>query len=249
MRKHFLTSREKKESVSEMDVLNFLSTIPLQEPTTSISNGIAMVPTRESRKIQFGPEMAVIAAQRGLASRCLYDHWIWNRGQSNVSHILVAKSQQNFKVRDLPVSSPFTDQACYFSDLSKSLCLTLACYRWVDVLPATQRADDTPLLEELVSGVSCFWPEQGGLSVIVQHNETDWQLPLSPPICVRSLYFTFVGDAHSCWFAIRKIQKTWLTFLSLSDLGKTRFECSKITICPASCSLFMRIFRLSNSFR
>lgn len=60
----------KQESISETDVLQFLNTVPLGSKT-SADDGlrqIILAPTREPRKIDFGPEMVVIAARRGSSS-------------------------------------------------------------------------------------------------------------------------------------------------------------------------------------
>jgi hypothetical protein len=60
----------KQEGVSETDVLQFLNTVPLGSKT-SVDNGLPktiIAPTREPRRIDFGPEMVVIAARRGSSS-------------------------------------------------------------------------------------------------------------------------------------------------------------------------------------
>jgi len=112
--------------------------------------------------------MVVIAAQRGLSScASMMIEFEIDEGQMSLISLWQSRNQTN-------------------CDVSQSLCLTLACYRWADVLPTSQRVDDTPLLEELTSGASCSWPRNGGLSVVVRYNETDWQLPLSPPVCESS---------------------------------------------------------------
>lgn len=185
----------KKESVSEMDVLNFLNAIPLKEQNTNASVG--MVLAQESRRIQFGPEMFVIAAQRGSPSNAsmtiefdiddnqMFLISLWKRRN---------KTQKYFF---FIIENPSTEPIHCFSDVSRSLCLTLACYRCADLPQKTQGAGGTPSYKELLSGVNCSWPITGGLSMIVRHNEDEWQLPLSPPLCVGPHASTFVRDAHN----------------------------------------------------
>jgi hypothetical protein len=60
----------KQEGVSEIDVLQFLNTVPLgsKTPVDNSFPKTIMAPTREPRRIDFGPEMVVIAARRGSSS-------------------------------------------------------------------------------------------------------------------------------------------------------------------------------------
>jgi hypothetical protein len=60
----------KQESISETDVLQFLDTIPLG--SAALHDGFPRIipaPPRKPRKVEFGPEMAVVAARRGSPSK------------------------------------------------------------------------------------------------------------------------------------------------------------------------------------
>ena len=61
----------KQEGISETDVLQFLNTVPLGSKAPNYNDNAfsqITVPVREPRQIEFGPEMVVIAAQRGSSS-------------------------------------------------------------------------------------------------------------------------------------------------------------------------------------
>ncbi|KIM73317.1 hypothetical protein PILCRDRAFT_730371 [Piloderma croceum F 1598] len=155
----------KQEGVSETDVLQFLKTVPLGSKT-SADNGLCqtiLAPTREPRKIDFGPEMVVIAARRGSSS-----------GVPMTIH---------FDIDDIQLSliSLWQGWDKTSDDVSESMCLTLACYLWADLLPEVQRTNESPSLEKLLPAARCSWPTKGGLSMVVQHGQDDWHLPLSLP--------------------------------------------------------------------
>ena len=61
----------KQEGISETEVVQFLNTVPLSSRVSRDVNGLPQTitaPTREPRKVDFGPEMVVIAAGRGSSS-------------------------------------------------------------------------------------------------------------------------------------------------------------------------------------
>jgi hypothetical protein len=61
----------KQEGISETEVLQFLNTVPLRSKAPNDNNNgytRITVPAREPCRIEFGPEMVVIAAQRGSSS-------------------------------------------------------------------------------------------------------------------------------------------------------------------------------------
>lgn len=60
-------SAANRESVSEVDVMDFLSSVPLSDRQLEINVSSTSIPktVRAPCKVQFGPEMTVIAAHRG----------------------------------------------------------------------------------------------------------------------------------------------------------------------------------------
>jgi hypothetical protein len=77
---------------------------------------------------------------------------------------------------------------CLCSDVSQSICLTLACYGWAEILPAI-RTNEPPSLNELIHTARCSWPTKGGLTAVLKYDQDDWHLPLAPPFHVRLLRF------------------------------------------------------------
>jgi hypothetical protein len=64
----------KQEPVSETEVMQFLNSVPLDSKASLIYDidGLSQsvtVPAREPRKVEFGPEMVVIAARKGSPSK------------------------------------------------------------------------------------------------------------------------------------------------------------------------------------
>ena len=68
------------------------------------------------------------------------------------------------------------------SDVTNSLCLSLACYRWSDISSDMKQQSS---IEQATSKCRCEWPSSGGLSMMVLNGKEEWCLPLSPPFIVR----------------------------------------------------------------
>lgn len=154
-----------------MEVLQFLNTVPLgsKESHDGVNRFPWMItaPTRESRKIEFGPEMVVIAARRGSSS--------------------IVNLTMKFSVDDNQMSliSHWVNQSST-DDVSHSMCLSLACYHWTDLLPQMQSASGSQSMEEVLVATRCSWPTKGGLSMVVHRGQDEWHLPLSPPVVESS---------------------------------------------------------------
>ncbi|KAL4064584.1 hypothetical protein J3A83DRAFT_4100971, partial [Scleroderma citrinum] len=69
---------------------------------------------------------------------------------------------------------------------SGSVCVSLACYRLLDLYGAFRLAPESedPSVASLTSRASCSWPESGWLSLRAKRDEKDCTIPLSPPFIV-----------------------------------------------------------------
>jgi len=150
-----------------VEVLQFLNTIPLCSQTSHGGvNGfppMITAPAREPRKIEFSSDMVVIAARRGSSSiaSLTINFNVDNNRMSLISHW---------------VNHSSTD------DASHSMCLSLACYHWADLIPMMQSPDGSQSMEDVLVAARCSWPTKGGLSMVVHHGEDEWHLPLAPPL-------------------------------------------------------------------
>jgi hypothetical protein len=178
----------KQENASEMEVLQFLNAIPLcsQDVVNGFPRMIA-APAREPRKIEFGSEMVVIAARRGSSSiaSLTINFNVDDNQMSLISH-WVNQNSAEYVVRHQRSASAEPTYLC--SDVSHSMCLSLACYHWADLIPMMQSPDGSQSMEDVLVAARCSWPIKGGLSMVVQRGEDEWHLPLAPPLAVCSPY-------------------------------------------------------------